>query len=228
MTPNRLIQSDGSGPPVATSRPLVTRKGAGRQNTSTMKHWGTPKKYVDAVMCVFGGSVDLDPCSGKHSLVTARVSYCPPTQDGLKESWRYKTIYVNPPYGNDKENGTTIRHWLERCAHANQTYNAEVLALVPVAANTLHWKRHVFTKARAICFLYDTRLRFLEDGKDTGKGAPMACAMVYWGQNFKRFYDVFIEHGAVVDISNLMGELIGPDRRSPKLRHQSDIFATGR
>lgn len=92
-----------------------------------------------------------------------------------------------------------------------------MLALVPVASNTVHWKKYVFAKARGICFLYDTRLRFLENGKDSGKGAPMACAMIYWGDNFQRFYEVFIEHGAVVDLSNLIGEDIDIDRKHLKL-----------
>ena len=52
-----------------------------------------------------------------------------------------------------------------------------------------------------ICFLADTRLRFLEDGRDTGKGAPMACAMVYWGNNFAKFGAVFSEYGFVVNIA---------------------------
>ena len=196
----------------------VTRKGAGRHVISDMKHWGTPAKYVVAVTTALGGRIELDPCSNSHSLVKATVAYSPPHTDGLHESWNFKTIFVNPPYGNDKENGTTIKHWLEKCAHAHETYNSEVIALVPVAANTLHWKKYVFTKAHAVCFLYDTRLKFLENGKDGGKGAPMACAMVYWGNNIHKFEDVFIEHGAVVDISNLMGKQIGPDRKSPRLR----------
>lgn len=54
---------------------------------------------------------------------------------------------------------------------------AQVIALIPVATNTRHWKESVFTRARAVCFLADTRLRFLEAGQDLGKGAPMACAM---------------------------------------------------
>jgi hypothetical protein len=60
-------------------------------------------------------------------------------------------------------------------------------------------------------------LRFLEKGYDTGKGAPMACAMVYWGNNQNNFYEIFIEHGAVVDISNLIGEKIGMDRKKCEL-----------
>ncbi|WP_010418957.1 hypothetical protein [Anaerophaga thermohalophila] len=77
---------------------------------------------------------------------------------------------------------------------------------MPVATNTAHWKQSVFGQARAICFLYDTRLKFLEKGLDVGKGAPMSCAMIYWGKNFEKFYNVFIEFGAVVDIGPLKNE----------------------
>lgn len=190
---------------------------AGRNIITLSQSWGTPHKYVRAVKEVFGGHINLDPCSNKYSIVNAEVEYILPEHDGLKESWDYRKIYVNPPYGIDKERGTTIKNWLAECAHANEEYNSEVLALVPIAANTSHWKKYVFTKAKAICFLYDTRLRFLEKGQDVGKGAPMACAMIYWGDNFHRFYEIFIEHGAVVDISNLIGERIGLDRKHLKL-----------
>ena len=190
---------------------------AGRNIITLSQSWGTPHKYVKAVKDLFGGRIHLDPCSNKYSVVNAEVEYLLPKHDGLKESWNYPTIYVNPPYGIDKERKTTIKNWLARCAHAYEEYTSEVLALVPVAANTAHWKKYVFTKARSICFLYDTRLRFLENGQDSGKGAPMACAMIYWGDNYERFYEVFIEHGAVVDISNLIGEQIGADRQALRL-----------
>jgi len=190
---------------------------AGRNVNSISQSWGTPHKYVRAVKDVFGGQIDLDPCSNEYSVVNARVEYSLPERDGLKETWNYPRIYVNPPYGIDKKRGTTIKNWLARCAHAHEAFNSEVLALVPIAANTTHWKKYVFTKAKAICFLYDTRLRFLENGQDSGKGAPMACAMIYWGDNYAGFYEVFIEHGAVVDISPLIGENIGSDRKALRL-----------
>lgn len=190
---------------------------AGRKINTLSQSWGTPRKYVQAVKEVFGGKINLDPCSNGYSVVDAEVEYLLPKHDGLKETWDYKTIYVNPPYGIDKERGTSIKNWLARCATAHEEYGSEVIALVPVAVNTAHWKKFVFTKAKSVCFLYDTRLRFLESGLDTGKGAPMACAMVYWGTNPQKFYTVFIEHGAVVDISNLIGENIGSDRKYLKL-----------
>lgn len=124
---------------------------------------------------------------------------------------------MNPPYGADRERGTTIKNWLAKCAITHQKYGSEILALVPVATNTGHWKQCVFGKARAVCFLYDTRLKFLENGSGTGKGAPMACAMIYWGMDYNKFYDVFIEHGAVVDLSSLQGEEIGATRKQAKL-----------
>lgn len=190
---------------------------AGRTINTSSQCWGTPPKYVSAVKEVFGGFIDLDPCSNEFSVVNAETEYRLPKHDGLIESWDFSTIYVNPPYGIDKERGTTIKNWLAKCAFANEEFNSEVLALVPIAANTSHWKKYVFTKAKSICFLYDTRLRFLENGQDVGKGAPMACAMVYWGDNQHKFYETFIEHGAVVDISNLIGEKIGVDRKKYEL-----------
>ncbi|MXW56627.1 MAG: hypothetical protein F4Z59_08230, partial [Gemmatimonadales bacterium] len=141
--------------------------------------------------------------------VGASVLYSVPSTDGLVESWNHPTIFVNPPYGRDQERRTTIRDWLRRCAESNARHGAEVLALVPVATNTRHWKSYVFGAATGVAFLYDTRLRFLENGKEGGKGAPMSCAMVYWGQRYERFERVFICFGAVVDIRNLRGRLVG-------------------
>ena len=190
---------------------------AGRTVNTLSQSWGTPHKYAEAVRNVLGGKIHLDPCSNEYSIINAEVEYRLPQYDGLKESWNSPTIYVNPPYGIDKERGTTIKNWLAKCASAYQEHGSEVLALVPIAANTSHWKKYVFTQAKSICFLYDTRLKFLENGIDTGKGAPMACAMIYWGNNPSKFYEIFIEHGAVVDISNLIGEKIGADRKTLKL-----------
>ena len=76
---------------------------------------------------------------------------------------------------------------------------------MPVATNTKHWKDYVFGVADAVCFLYDTRLRFLVDGKDEGKGAPMSCAMIYWGRASFTVPGSFVAHGAVVYLRDLQG-----------------------
>jgi len=193
---------------------------AGRTVNSQNQSWGTPLKYIKAIKRFFGGSIALDPCSNEHSIVHAETEFMLPQNDGLRKDWHYPTIYMNPPYGADRERGTTIKNWLTKCALTHQKYNSEILALVPVATNTGHWKQSVFGQARAICFLYDTRLKFLENGSGTGKGAPMACAMIYWGEDYEKFYDIFIEYGAVVDLSNLYGEEIGATRKHMKLEFE--------
>ena len=162
-----------------------------------------------AIRAFFGGSIALDPCSNRFSIIGATVEYSLPSADGLVESWDYPTIFVNPPYGRDRERCTTIRDWLRRCADSNARHGAGVLALVPVATNTRHWKSYIFGAATAVTFLYDTRLRFLENGKEGRKGAPMSCAMVYWGEHYERFESTFLSFGAVVDLRHLKGKLIG-------------------
>lgn len=196
---------------------------AGRTVNSQSVDWCTPIKYVNAVKKVFGKEIALDPCSNEWSIVNAKTEYRLPEHDGLKESWEFPTIYVNPPYGADKERGTTIKNWLYKCAHAHKHYQAEVLALVPVATNTRHWKDYVWGRATSVCFLYDTRLRFLVEGKDEGKGAPMACAMIYWNESFDKFNNVFSEFGAVVDLRPLQGKLFGEKKKLRQMKFFSEI-----
>lgn len=192
---------------------------AGRKVISQNKGWCTPPKYVEAIREFFGGTIHLDPCSNQYSIVNALVEYSLPTHDGLRESWDFPTIYVNPPYGIDREHRTAIKDWLRKCEKANKLYQSEVIALVPVATNTGHWKQYVYGKAAAICFLYDTRLRFFVNGKDAGKGAPMSCALIYWGRHFERFFQIFTRFGAVVNIENLKSVVIGQNSNN----HQMEL-----
>lgn len=195
---------------------------AGRKINSLSQDWGTPEKYVEAVKEFFGGAIDLDPCSNEHSIVKARVEYRLPKHDGLKDSWNFERIYVNPPYGLDRKRATGIKNWLYRCAYAHKMFGSEILALVPVATNTGHWKKYVFGKARSICFLADTRLKFLVNGENGGKGAPMSCAMIYWGKDHERFQAVFSRFGAVLSLEELMGQA-SPENHAPQIELVSEL-----
>lgn len=128
------------------------------------------------------------------------VRYSLPHQDGLVEPWDAATVYVNPPYGRDPARGTSIKDWLGRCDAAARG-GAEVIALIPVAPNTTHWKRYVFGSAHAVCFLANSRVRFRVGGSEQNKGCPMAVAVVYWGvAHADRFARVFAARGAVVHL----------------------------
>lgn len=178
---------------------------AGRNNITNNKEWCTPQKYVEAIKNFWEKEgICLDPCSNNYSIVKANVEYILPLNDGLKEEWNFKTIFVNPPYGRDKEKGTTIKDWLRKCNEARKLYNSQIIALIPVATNTSHWKEFVFGCANAICFLYDTRLKFMENGIESKKGAPMACCLVYYGNEIDRFKKCFEKYGAVINIKQFL------------------------
>jgi len=154
---------------------------AGRKVNTSSIHWNTPQKYVRAVKEVMP-IIELDPCSNEMSIVGARHNEY---VDGLGLDWnKFNTIYVNPPYGRG------ISEWLRKCANCC----GDVIALIPVATNTRHWKDYVF-QADVICFLGDTRLKFMIDGTTNNKGASMACCAVYWGKDPKKFIGVFAQYG---------------------------------
>lgn len=169
---------------------------AGMSVHSISTDWNTPTKYIDLIYKMFD-IVELDPCSNADSIVGAKKEIVLP-DDGLKADWDYKTIFVNPPYGRDFERQTTIKDWIAKCNEAYEKYSSEILLLVPVATNTSHWKEFVFHKASAICFLYDTRLKFRINGSEDNKGCPTACAMIYYGKNKDKFYKIFGEVGCVL------------------------------
>jgi len=158
---------------------------AGRKTNTGSIHWCTPEKYVTPITNFLGG-ISLDPCSNEDSIVGAEVQLL---SGGIEHNWdNYETVYVNPPYGRNGK--TSIYDWLKKC----HITNSEIVALIPVAPNTKHWKEFVFN-ANVICFLADTRLKFLINGNTNNKGASMACCLIYWGNRREEFIDTFSEYG---------------------------------
>lgn len=173
---------------------------AGRTVNSHSKEWCTPPKYADVIHEFFNNNLNLDPCSNEFSIINAKTKFMMPYKNGLIEEWDYKYIYVNPPYGADRENKTSIKDWFKKAFETYKNYNSEILMLVPVATNTSHWKEYVFGKATGVCFLYDTRLKFMINGNINNKGCPMACCFIYYGTDFEKFKNIFKKFGAVVQI----------------------------
>ena len=165
---------------------------AGRKVNTSSQNWCTPPKYTIPIKEFFGGTIELDPCSNDESVVGAEISL---TTGGLEYDWgKAKTVYVNPPYGRGI--GSTIYDWLKKCHEAK----TEVIALIPVATNTRHWKDFVF-KSSVICFLDDTRLKFLINGSTNNKGASMSCCLIYWGSRSGDFIEKFSDFGTCVTVT---------------------------
>ena len=54
----------------------------------------------------------------------------------------------------------------------------------------------------------------------------MSCAMIYWGNNYTRFYEIFIEFGAVIDIESLQNKKIGEIRKMMTLDFDKNKYPT--
>jgi len=48
-----------------------------------------------------------------------------------------------------------------------------------------------------------------DSGSFTSGLADMSCAMIYWGKNYDRFFEIFTRYGAVLDLRPLYGKQIG-------------------
>lgn len=162
---------------------------AGRKVNTSSVHWNTPPKYVQPITDFLQG-IDLDPCSNPSSIVTANTELF---TGGLEYDWtNHRNVFVNPPYG--KYDGTSIYNWIEKGYDTNKINNCDIIYLIPVAPNTKHWKQFVFN-SDVICFLSDTRLKFLMNGTTNNKGASMACCLVYFGNRSLDFINKFSAFG---------------------------------
>lgn len=189
---------------------------AGYTATAGNVDWCTPQRIIDVVKKSFAsGEIELDPCSNSDSIVGAKVNYILPANDGLVDSWDFKSIYVNPPYGKSYMHCTTkeilsakefqslkkrgdgivaenwevsdLGDWVGRCSDAAGC-GSEVIALIPATVDTKTWQNLVFPFANAICFIRG-RVKF----NGAPASAPMPVCLVYWGTfaegGTKRFCD---------------------------------------
>lgn len=91
--------------------------------------WYTPNWYLDMVRSTLGG-INLDPASdekAQHEIVKAD-HYFTAEQDGLKQTWNYDTVFVNPPYSD--ENGKPVTpKWAKKMLDESKNYKL-LIALV--------------------------------------------------------------------------------------------------
>ena len=55
------------------------------------------------------------------------------------------------------------------------------------------------------------------EGELDNKGAPMACAMVYWGSNVEQFIELFSPFGATLNLTASIGKQYGESLKSMDL-----------
>ena len=166
---------------------LKLAAGAHVSNNSGNSEWYTPKEYVDAVHKVMG-FIDTDPCSREaaNEVVRAQTFYTA-EEDGLQQDWP-GCVFVNPPYGD----GTVAEFAAKLVSEIDAGRTTQAVFLVNNCTET-RWFQSLVDHASAICFPCG-RISFWSLDKKS-KSPLQGQVILYFGDSYKRFKQVFSEFG---------------------------------
>ena len=193
--------------------PQINHKTSSKETARSKKTdcWYTPPHIIELVIQVLG-EITLDPCAddGRHIRAAKHYTF---DDDGLKQPW-YGKVYMNPPYSHPGL-------WMKKLQLEFETGNVdEAIALVPAATDT-NWLSPVL-KTQPVCF-WKGRIKFLGQDYQPKLSARQSHVLVYWGNNWQKFREVFEDYGVVyfpippVDNNEVLGENISLNN-SPSTR----------
>lgn len=116
--------------------------------SSGSSEWDTPQDFFDKLNAQF--DFTLDPCATEANAKCDK--YFTPEDDGLSQSWKGHTVFVNPPYGRG------IGVWLKKGYEESKQHNTMVVMLIPSRTDTKWWHDYVM-KAKEV-HLVRGRLKF--------------------------------------------------------------------
>ncbi|MDY6896767.1 MAG: DNA N-6-adenine-methyltransferase, partial [Cyanobacteriota bacterium] len=184
-----LIKTKESNTPIPSEDYLKSNAG-GREQGATSKpsssdEWYTPPHISELVIQVLG-QITLDPCADEGKHIRAAQHYTAP-DDGLIQEWNGR-IFMNPPYSAPSV-------WIKKLqAEFESGRVTEAIALVPAATDT-KWLSPLL-KSQPVCF-WTGRIKFLDTSYKPKLSARQSHCLVYWGENWERFKEVFDPYGVV-------------------------------
>ena len=132
---------------------------------SASDEWTTPQWLFEILDNQF--YFDLDVCATDANALCDR--WFTKSDDGLAQSWKDKTCFMNPPYGR------TIGGWVQKAAHEAKDSSTVVVAVLPARPDTGWWHDFVARYATEVWFLRG-RIRF----GGYKWNAPFPTAIVVW------------------------------------------------
>ncbi|NJO60323.1 MAG: ASCH domain-containing protein [Richelia sp. RM2_1_2] len=156
--------------------------------------WYTPPPIVELVIKVLE-EITLDPCADDGRHIPAALHYTA-NDDGVAKEWSGK-VYMNPPFSHPGV-------WMKKLqAEMESGRVRSAIALLPAATDT-NWLSPVL-KTQPVCF-WKGRIKFLGEDYQLKNAARQSHVLVYWGENWQWFKEVFEPHGFVSVPSHLLGD----------------------
>lgn len=150
--------------------------------------WYTPRFIIDKVRQVLG-KIDLDPASNHfaNSWIQANTYYTK-EQNGLKQEWE-GNVFLNPPFS---ETGIWTRK-LVKCFEERKVYSAIILVNSNLGTS---WFEELWEDYPVCCLR--KRLRFIDSEGYEGEQPNRSQTIVYLGNEFNLFKQVFSPLGKVI------------------------------
>lgn len=154
--------------------------------------WFTPPEYIEAVREVFGGKIDLDPCSHPiaQQVVQAR-RYLTAEDDGLAHDYDADNVFQNSPYSQPL-GGQFVE---KLCSEFEAGRFREAILLQNFMAAS-GWFHRLLGCASAICFPRK-RIGFLRPDGSKHSGNQYTQIFAYLGKDPTRFVEVFGALGSI-------------------------------
>jgi hypothetical protein len=193
--------------------------------SSNTEEWYTPGGVAMAARMVMNG-IALDPASSAQANETVKAQrYYTRDDDGLRKSWKARSVWLNPPYGKYRGESNQGR-WSKRLVYEYQQGNVgQAILLVNAYVGYKWWTKLVKLSSIAhglcdesvlspnfngcapvppMCLSFDL-LRFEQpdNGENNGSTAGKAkygSAIFYYGENAEAFKLVFSRFGFVVGV----------------------------
>lgn len=153
--------------------------------------WCSPPEITIPLHDMFGGPVDVDPCSNERSIVAARLAL---TSGGLVLPWRLarpvdRTVYKNEPYSQ-------ATAWTDKALTELASGNVrEIIRLSMMSSSADWWKRWCLEPRRNPRVLCLKRVKFLDPFAATAGQKRQVCrfepVLTYIGPHPKRFERYF-------------------------------------
>jgi hypothetical protein len=156
--------------------------------------WYTPKLLLDGVRDLFGGPIELDPCSDATAQASVKAKqYFSIDQDGLDlgNKW-HGDVFVNPPYSLATSGVGMQELFLQRAVTEYDSGNIKQCILLLKCAVGYRWFDTVMGLPH--CLLKE-RVAFVDGHADPngacGHVASFGSVLCYIGPNVDRFVQVF-------------------------------------
>lgn len=159
-------------------------------NNNGNNEWYTPPAYLEAARKVMG-SIDVDPASSEiANRIVGATTFYSAKDDGRRKPWN-GNVFMNPPYSQP-----LVSEFCELLV--KKYWNKEVkqaCVLINNATETSFYHQ-LLNGCSAVCMIKG-RVKFLDEKGN--EGAPLQGQhLVYFGDNYIRFAQVFSQFGFVL------------------------------